>query len=140
MERGSKFPSIEHYDWVGKKPKLSDKPILVLFWSISCHDCKIVLHNFIKKEWYLSDAFDIVSVHMPRSKKDTSKLDLNRFCEERKISFPVLIDNDLHFSTIFRNQFVPTIYIFSKDKVLLGMVNGSNPFRRLEYLYRKYLQ
>ena len=140
MERGSKFPSIEQYDWVGKKPKLSDKPILVLFWSISCHDCKIVLHNFIKKEWYLSDAFDIVSVHMPRSKKDTNKLDLNRFCEKLKISFPVLIDNDLHFSSIFRNQFVPTIYIFSKDKVLLGMVNGSNPFRRLEYLYRKYLQ
>ena len=139
MERGSKFPSIEQYDWVGNKPRLSDKPILVLFWSISCQDCKIVLRNFMQKEWYLSDAFDIVSVHMPRSKKDTNELELKQFCEERKISFPVLIDNELHFSTIFRNQFVPTIYIFSKDKVLLGKVNGSNPFRRLEYLYRKYL-
>ena len=140
MERGTKFPSIEQYEWVGSKPKLSDKPILVLFWSISCHDCKNVLRNFIQKNGYLSDAFDIVSVHMPRSRKDTNELDLKRFCEEQKISFPVLIDNDLHFSTIFRNQFVPTIYIFSKDKVLLGMVHGSNPFRRIEYLYRKYLQ
>ena len=140
MERGSKFPSIEQYDWVEKRPEFSNKPILVLFWSISCQDCKNVLHHFVKKEWYLSDVFDIISVHMPRSEKDTNKLELERFCEERKISFPVLIDNELHFSTIFRNQFVPTIYIFSKDKVLLGMVNGSNPFRRLEYLYRKYLQ
>ena len=140
MEKGSKFPSIEQYDWIGKKPKLSGKPILVLFWSISCQDCEIVLRNFIKKEWYLSDAFDIVSVHMPRSRKDTNEVELNRFCEKWKISFPVLIDNELHFSTIFRNQYVPTVYIFSADEALLGKVNGSNPFRRLEFLYRKYLQ
>ncbi len=139
MEKGSKFPGIEQYEWVGKKPKLSGKPILVLFWSISCQDCKIVLRKFINNEWYLSDAFDIVLVHMPRSEKDTNETELKQFCKERKISFPVMIDNQLYFSTIFRNQFVPTFYLFSEDEKLIGRVFGSNPFRRLEFLYRKYL-
>ena len=139
MENGSQLPNIGQYEWVGKRPKLSGKPILVLFWSISCQDCKIVLRKFINNEWYLRDVFDIISVHMPRSQKDTNREELIQFCTERKISFPVMIDNQLHFSTIFRNQFVPTIYIFSEKEVLIGKVFGSNPFRRVEYLYRKYL-
>ena len=140
MENGSKLPGIEQYKWVGKMPKLSGKPIIVLFWSISCQDCKIVLRKFINNEWYLRDEFDIISVHMPRSEKDTDEKQLKRFCVEQKISFPVMIDHQLHFSTAFRNQFVPTIYMFSANEVLVGKVFGSNPFRRLEYLYRKYLQ
>lgn len=139
MEKGSKFPGLEQYEWVGKQPKLTGKPILILFWSISCQDCKIVLRKFINNEWSLRGAFDIISVHMPRREKDTDKMELKQFCADSNIAFPVMIDNQLHFSTIFRNQFVPTIYMFSANEVLVGKVFGSNPFRRLEFLYRKYL-
>ena len=139
MESDLKLPDIGRYEWVGEKPKLSGKPILVLFWSISCQDCKVVLRKFINNEWNLKSVFDIISVHTPRNKKDTDKIALTQFCNERKILFPVMIDNQLHFSSIFRNQFVPSIYIFSEEEVLVGKVSGSNPFRRVEYLYRKYL-
>lgn len=140
MENGSKLPSIEQYDWVREKPILSGKPILVLFWSISCQDCKNVLREFTKTDWYLTNEFDLISVHMPRSENDTDKKELKQFCKDWKIKFPVLIDHKLHFSTAFRNQFVPTIYLFSAKEVLVGRVFGSNPLRRVEYLYRKYLQ
>ena len=139
MENGSKLPNFEQFEWIGKKPRLRGKPILVLFWSISCHDCKIVLRKLVNKEWSLIDQFDIVSVHMPRSEKDTNTEQLEQFRKEWKIQFPILNDYELHCSTKFRNQFVPTVYLFSADEVLVGKVFGSNPFRRLEFLYKKYL-
>jgi thiol-disulfide isomerase/thioredoxin len=139
LENGSKLPDFDQFEWIGKRPKLRGKPILVFFWSISCYDCKTVLRKLINKEWPLIDQFDIVSVHMPRSEKDTNTEQLNQFRKDFKIPFPILNDNKLHCSTIFRNQFVPTVYLFSADEVLVGKVFGSNPFRRLEHLYKKYL-
>ena len=139
MENGSKLPNLNQFEWIGRKPQFRGKPILVFFWSISCHDCKNVLRKLSKREWPLMDQFDIVSVHMPRSEKDTNTEQLKQFRKEWQIPFPILIDNQLHCSTIFRNQFVPTIYLFSADEVLVGKVFGSNPFRRLEFLFKKYL-
>ena len=139
MENGSKLPNLNQYEWIGKKPQLRGKPILVFFWSISCYDCKTVLRKLINKEWSLIDQFEIISVHMPRSEKDTNTEQLKQFRKEWQILFPILNDTELHFSTKFRNQFVPTMYLFSADGVLVGKVFGSNPFRRLEFLYKKYL-
>lgn len=100
------------------KKELQGKPTLVHFWSISCSSCKSQLKriNILQKQF--SEDLNVVGVHMPRSDEDKDIKKIRDVVNEYQMHYPVAVDNDDRLTKVFRNQTVPSYYIFDEHGVL----------------------
>ena len=105
------LPSLEGVtDWFNSEPIKNDdlkgKPVLVHFWSISCHNCKESLPDI--NEWvdeFKPTGLQIISVHMPRSEADTNMEKVKEAVEEYKMKQPCAVDNWHEITDRFQNKF-----------------------------------
>lgn len=140
MRKGDSLPSLTNYQWVNGRPKFNDLPILILFWSVSCHDCKGLIRKLVQHRWPFIDNVDFFTVHMPRSVYDTEDEKLLSFCKQQDFKFPILKDDKVEFSDVLQNQYVPSMYLFSSDKTFIGRTYGSQPFPSIEKLYKRHIK
>lgn len=124
MRLRSELPEFEGVTaWVNdtiSKSDLAGRPVLVHFWSISCHMCKESLpqinewRNNYEKEYNLQ----VIGVHMPRSEKDTDMEAVKETINKYSLTHPIAIDNKHKITDAFQNEYVPAYYLFD-DKLQL---------------------
>ncbi|MEZ4543369.1 MAG: redoxin domain-containing protein [Cyanobacteriota/Melainabacteria group bacterium] len=104
------LPSLEGgTDWFNSAPITNDdlkgKPVLIHFWSISCHNCKESLpdiNNWVDE--FAPSGLKIISVHMPRSEADTNVEKVKEAVEEYRMKQPCVVDNWHEITDRFREQ------------------------------------
>lgn len=117
----------------GGLPELDGRPLLVHFWSISCHICHETMPALMEyKERYTPRGLQFVGVHMPRHESETDvarvEADIARF----GITQPVAIDNQHAIAQAFQNEYVPAFFLFDRDGKLFFRTAGDKGFEKLE--------
>jgi thiol-disulfide isomerase/thioredoxin len=124
--------------WVnGGEPSaeaLAGRPVLVSFWSVSCHLCHESAEAVAGwREKYGPQGLAMIAVHQPRSAEE---LDVDRVTADARgdmdITQPLAIDNDHTIVDAFQNEFVPAFYLFDRNHELVHRQAGDRGFERLE--------
>jgi thioredoxin-like negative regulator of GroEL len=141
----SPLPSLEGAAaWVNGEvdmSKLAGKPVLVHFWSISCHTChEVVDQTTAWREKYAPRGLEFVSVHQPRSAED---LDIPAVTADAQgpmqLTQPVGIDSAHEIVDRFTNQYVPAYYVFDRNHELRHFQAGDKGYDRIEAAIERVL-
>jgi thiol-disulfide isomerase/thioredoxin len=123
-------------EWVNgevRKGQLKGSPVLVHYWSISCHSCKETLPELNKwRNRYKSNGLRVISIHMPRSEKDSNIPAVKEAIAHYKLTHPVAIDNGYKLVDAYQNQYVPAYYLFDADLKLRHYQAGEKGLKMLE--------
>ncbi|AMA71934.1 MULTISPECIES: redoxin domain-containing protein [Aneurinibacillus] len=137
MKLREEMPEFEGItEWVNgevKKEDLKGAPVLVHYWSISCHTCKEALPQL--NEWrdrYAEQGLRVVSIHMPRSEKDMEIEPVKEAIKKYQLTHPVAIDNSYKLVDAYKNQYVPAYYLFDADLKLRHYQAGEKGLKMLE--------
>ncbi len=107
-------------DWFNSQPfKLSDlqgKVVLVDFWTFSCINCIRTLPYL--EAWYKAykdSGFVVVGVHAPEFPFEEVSANVERAVKDRKLTYPVVQDNDMATWRAFSNRYWPAHYLIDKN-------------------------
>jgi thiol-disulfide isomerase/thioredoxin len=106
--------------WFNSDPlKLADlkgKVVLVDFWTYSCINCIRSL-PYIQAwyEAYKDDGFVVIGVHAPEFDFEKVPANVERAIQDRKLTYPVVQDNDLKTWDNFSNHYWPAHYLIDAD-------------------------
>jgi len=134
----SPFPSLEGVvNWVNGEPKLDELrgfPVLVQFWSITCHLCHNVAEQVSAwRERFGKEGMIFIAVHQPRSEAELDVEAVRKDAlEEMGMTQPCAIDNEHVLVDRFQNQFVPAYYVFNRRHELRHFQAGDKGHDRLE--------
>lgn len=116
------------------------KPTLIHFWSTSCHLCKLVMPKLNKLLENFQDDLNIVSVHIPRTDSDLDLEKVKEVVAQFNMTQLIFVDNELHLTNAFENQYIPAYYIFDSERKMRHFQAGGNGIsllaNRLERLLR----
>ena len=141
----SPMPSLEGVGtWLNGEPdaqSLAGSPVLVHFWSISCHICHDVADRFNAwRDQYGPRGLRILSIHQPRGE---SELDVGAVTtdarDEMKMTQPCAVDNEHTLVERFGNQFVPAYYVFDRNHQLRHFQAGDKGYERIEAAIERVL-
>lgn len=134
---GTELPSLEGAtEWLNSQPDLEaykGKPLLVHFWSVSCHVCHDNLPAL--EEWrqkYGPKGLQFLAVHMPRQDSDTNVDEVKRQVEEYKISECCAVDNQQSLRGSFENEFLPAYFLFDSEGKMKFRAAGLNGIKMLQ--------
>lgn len=139
------LPSLEGgTDWFNSAPITNDDlkgmPVLIHFWSISCHNCKESLpdiNNWVDE--FAPSGLKIISVHMPRSEADTNVEKVKEAVEEYKMKQPCVVDNWHEITDRFENKFVPAYYVFDSEHKLRHFQAGEKALKMVKPVIERVL-
>ncbi len=111
--------------------KYQDKTIFLNFWSMRCKLCKEELESIEKlyQEYQNKDVI-ILTIVSPKESK-TTKEEIKIYIEEKKYTFPVLIDEE---NTTFENYYItsyPNTFII-KNKEIKEKIPGALKYEQLK--------
>lgn len=122
--------------WINSKVRRShligERPTLFYFWSISCYLCEESIKDVHKICRMYNDQLNVVTVHMPLSRKDTNVEEISDVAKKFHIDQPLFVDNDLILSNQFENTIVPSCYLFDKTGALRHFQSGKSSIKLLQ--------
>ena len=125
---------------VTRSQLLGEKPTLIYFWSISCHQCKESMVNVNKLCEQYQDQLNVVAVHMPRTKEDTDIKQIKKSAAKLNISHPIFVDSFLKLTDAFNNEFVPSYYVFDKLGALRHYQSGGRGIKMVQMSINRLIQ
>jgi thiol-disulfide isomerase/thioredoxin len=117
---------------VTREQLVGEKPVLIHFWSISCHLCKVAMPMVNELRDTYKDKLNVMSVHMPRSEQDMNMDEIKQTAAEHQITQPIFIDDNLKLTAAFENKYVPAYYLFDKNGLLRHFQAGGSGMKMLE--------
>jgi thiol-disulfide isomerase/thioredoxin len=141
----SPLPSLEGAAaWVDggvSAEELRERPVVVSFWSISCHLCHESAELVAAwREKFAQRGVAFVAVHQPRS---ADELDIDAVRRDAidvmGLKQPCAIDNSHAIVDRFQNEFVPAFYIFNGKHELRHFQAGGKGFERIEAALERIL-
>lgn len=133
MKKGDVFlPFYDEIEWINKSKGKIEFPCILLFWSISCSQCKSAIRRLQKIQSTYGNEISIISVHMPRSSYDNDVERVKSFVINNRIEMEVALDHQFKLSDHFQNYYVPTAYLFDETKRLITTASGQNCLNRIE--------
>ncbi|HEY3783431.1 MAG TPA: redoxin domain-containing protein [Fimbriimonadaceae bacterium] len=117
---GQTAPEFIGHDWRNSQPltlsELKGKVVVVHFWTLGCINCKHNLpsYNAWEKE-FSKEGVVIVGIHTPESDYERSSRNLDQAIQERKITYPVLVDNGGKNWNAWRQEYWPAVYLVDKQ-------------------------
>lgn len=130
--------------WINGEPsadELRGRPVVVSFWSMSCHLCHESAQTFARwRDRFIKNGVAFVAVHQPRSEDELDVAAVTKDAlEEMKLTQPVAIDNDHAIVDRFSNEFVPAFYVFDRVHQLRHFQAGGKGFERIEAAIQRVL-
>lgn len=117
---------------VTKEKLIGEVPLLVHFWSVSCHLCENTYGIINRWKKTYGDKFQLVGIHMPITKEDVDKTLIKQKAKRMNMTNSIYLDHDLVVSDRFQNRIVPSFYLFDKKGLLRHIQSGESGFRMLE--------
>lgn len=126
---GTPRPELSAVEWINGAPEpsaLSGRPLLVHFWSVSCHLCHVNMPMIAAwREEFASAGLAVVSFHVPRSEGDRDERVVREHVRDLGIVEPCGLDHRLATFEAFQNTFVPSYYLFDANGHLRNRAGGS---------------
>jgi thiol-disulfide isomerase/thioredoxin len=141
----SPLPSWEGVaEWINGEPRgeeLRGFPVLVHFWSISCHLCHGAAEQLNAwRERFGKEGMVFIGVHQPRSEAELDAAAVRKDAlEEMWLTEPCAIDNEHTLVDRFENQFVPAYYVFNRRHELRHFQAGDKGHDRLQAAIERVL-
>ena len=130
--------------WFNSPPlKLADlkgKVVLVDFWTYSCINCIRSLPYL--QAWYDAykrDGFIIIGVHSPEFEFEKISANVERAIKDRKLTYPIVQDNDLAIWSAYSNHYWPAHYLIDKDGYVRREHFGEGEYDQTEKAIRALL-
>ncbi|MFC5987274.1 redoxin domain-containing protein [Marinicrinis lubricantis] len=145
MRLRSELPAFEGVtEWINgqvSKEELKGNPVLVHFWSVSCHMCKESLPqiNEWRDNYEKQYGLQVIGVHMPRSEKDLEIGPVKETIAQYELKHPILVDNEHAVTDSFQNEFVPAYYLFDGEQQLRHFQAGEKGLKMVEQRLHKIL-
>ena len=119
--REVKAPEIIAADqWLNSSPikmeQLRGKVVIVTFWTFGCINCVRNLPHY--KKWHSQlpkDQAVMVAFHTPETEGEHNISNLKQAVLEKKLEFPIAVDNDKANWKAWGNQIWPSIYLVDKQ-------------------------
>lgn len=86
------------------------------------------------------NSLNVVAVHMPRAKGDKDLDEIEQSVKKYGMTQPVFVDNSLHLTKQFGNQFVPAYYLFDRNGKLRHVQAGGGGMNLLEMRIKRLLE
>jgi len=133
MERGETAQDFEAVDFDGRQVKLSDfkgKPLLLNFWATWCPPCLKELPEFQRFFDEHNEDVNIVAVNLTTSER--SVLHVKNFVLEKKLTFPVYLDEDGLAARKYLVRYIPTSYFLDENLKILEVHVGPLTYEQIK--------
>lgn len=114
-----------------KRDLIGSKSTLIHYWSVSCRLCKEAMPTVNEFRDAYKGELNVISVHMPRSKKDLELREVKRVADEHGMTQPIFVDNNHTLTNAFNTQIVPAYYVFDKEGRLRHYQAGGGGMKML---------
>lgn len=112
---------------------LKGKPVLIHFWSVSCHICHEVMPHLVAyRDEYVPRGLQVIGIHMPKQESDLDVAQVKADMDHFGLTHPILVDNRHAIADRFQNQFVPAFFLFDQNGNLLFRAAGDKGFQNLK--------
>jgi thiol-disulfide isomerase/thioredoxin len=130
--------------WVNSPPLTADgllgKVVLVDFWTLTCI-------NWLRTEPYVrawsqaygDDGLVVVGVHTPEFSFEHDTDRVRQATMERRIDYPVAVDNDYAVWRAFDNHYWPALYFADRDGIIRDHHFGEGRYGRSERMIQQLL-
>jgi thiol-disulfide isomerase/thioredoxin len=131
-------------EWFNSAPlvltELRGRVVLVNFWTLTCI-------NWLRQEpyvraWsgaYRDDGLVVIGVHTPEFSFEHDTGRVQRATRERRIDYPVAVDNDYAIWSAFDNHYWPALYLLDREGTIRGSVFGEGRYEETERLIQQLL-
>lgn len=120
------------------KRNLLGSPTLIVFWSVSCDSCEIIMRQLTKLQQSHTEMQTIL-IHTPLSNEDNHMQKIREKASHFSIDGAHVADLDEDLSDLFRVRYVPALYLFDQQGQLrysqAGKSNVSMLERKIARLY-----
>jgi thiol-disulfide isomerase/thioredoxin len=130
--------------WLNSEPlgpaELRGRVVLVNFWTLTCI-------NWLRQEPYVrawSDAYRddglvVIGVHTPEFAFEHDIDGVRRATRERRIGYPVAVDNDYAVWSAFDNHYWPALYFVDADGIIRDHHFGEGRYEQSERVIQRLL-
>jgi thiol-disulfide isomerase/thioredoxin len=130
-------------EWIGEKPGIKDlmsAPVLIYFWSVSCHICHDNMPRLAQwREQYVPKGLKLVSIHAPRQEDDLDVAGVVAKKAEYHISEAVGVDNRHTVMQSFENELLPAYFLYDREGKLVRRAAGNAGLGMIEPVLQKLL-
>lgn len=119
---GAKAPDFELKTLTGDTVRLSElkgKKIMLNFWATWCPPCKAEMPEMEQFSKQIGDDTIILAVNID------PQLDVQKFVDENKITFPVLLDAEDKVNQAYQILSIPTTYFIDSKGIIQNKYSGS---------------
>jgi thiol-disulfide isomerase/thioredoxin len=136
-EIGKPAPEISGQSWLNSRAltlaELRGKVVLLEFWTFACVNCRNV-EPYVKS-WhrkYADQGLVVIAVHAPEFSYERVIANVQRYIQERGISYPVAIDNDFATWNRYKNRYWPAMYLIDKRGIIRYLRIGEGGYPQTE--------
>ena len=113
-------PTLAPGTWLGSPPlslaELHGQVVLVEFWTYLCGNCRNVEpHVRAWHDRFASRGLVVIGVHTPELEVERDLEHVKRYVAEHRITWPVLVDNELGTWRAFDNRYWPAWYLIDRQ-------------------------
>jgi thiol-disulfide isomerase/thioredoxin len=116
-------PNFALKDLDGNTVKLKDfkgKVVIIDFWATWCNPCRMEIPGFVELQDEYENDLMILGISVDRAEQSV----VEKFAEDYKINYPVLIHNPMVVASYGGIQSIPTTFIVDRDGRVRDMVVG----------------
>jgi len=126
LEVGGLAPNFDLRTIQGKSAQLDDyegKPVLINFWATWCPPCRAEMPEI--EEFYEKYKNDVVVLGINLTQTEASIDGVKAFVNEYNATFPVLLDEEMNVSTLYKVQGYPTSYFVDGKGIIRQKIVGA---------------
>jgi peroxiredoxin len=141
-EVGFKAPAFTARNLKGQRVQLADhkgKVVILNLWATWCGPCRVEMpgmENLYRR--YRSQGLEILAVSLDKGSSDK----VQKFADEYRLSFPVLLDSEGQVESRYHTLTIPTTFVIDKKGMIVAEVDGAKhweseeTFQAIEYLLK----
>ena len=123
--------------WMNSKPiklsELSNKVILVEFWTSSCPYCRNALPHV--NSWYKryhNRGFLVIGIHSPKNEEEKGQVIVKEAIDRYAIHYPVALDNNFETWDNYRVEGWPSFYLIDRSGNVVYATRGAQDYEIME--------